>query len=116
MKEQQSESVRQQKVGALVQKEMADIFIKQGAPFLSGAMVSITKVRVTPDLAVSKIYLSVFPFDKSQGVLQAVKKGASTLRYELSRRIGQQVRIIPEVIFYIDDSIEYVERIEQLLK
>lgn len=110
------ESLRQQKIAALIQKDMADIFLKEGANAVSGALVSITKVRVSPDLSLAKIYISVFPFEKHPTILANLKAVSSTLRYELGKKTKNQLRIIPEIAFYNDDSLEYVENIEALIK
>ena len=81
-----------------------------------GAMVSITKVRISPDLALAKAYISVFPFDKAEQVLQNLTTHVSPLRKALGQRVRMQLRIVPELAFYIDDSLEYVENIERLLQ
>lgn len=110
------ESTRQQKVGRQLQKDISDIFLKEGAEFVRGAMVSVTKVRISPDLALAKIYISVFPFDKAETVLQNLTTHVSQVRKALGERVRSQLRIVPELAFYIDDSLEYVENIERLLK
>lgn len=110
------ESTRQQRVAGQIQKDISDIFLKEGASLVNGSMVSVTKVRMSPDLALAKVYLSVFPFANASGVVAKVKKNAATLRYELGRRVGKQLRIIPELSFYVDDSLEYVENLEKLIK
>jgi ribosome-binding factor A len=79
-------------------------------------MVSVTKVRISPDLAVAKVYLSVFPFDKAEEILQQLTTHTSAVRRALGTRVRSQLRIVPELLFYIDDSLEYVENIERLLK
>lgn len=113
---QQSETTRQQKVASLIQQDMSAIFLKEGANAVAGAMVSITKVRVSPDLSLAKVYLSVFPFEKHEQILKNVKAISSKLRFELGKRTKNQLRIIPELAFYNDDSMEYVEHIEELIK
>jgi len=110
------ESTRQQRVGSQIQKDISDIFIKEGAAMVHGSMVSVTKVRMSPDLALAKVFISVFPFANAQDILARVKDGATTLRYELGRRIGKQVRIVPELAFYVDDSLEYIENLDRLIK
>ncbi|MDL2230315.1 30S ribosome-binding factor RbfA [Alistipes sp. OttesenSCG-928-L06] len=109
------ETTRQQKVSRQIQKDISDIFIKEGADLVRGAMVSVTKVRISPDLALAKVYVSVFPFDKAQQILQSLHGNVSQIRKALGTRVRTQLRIVPELSFYIDDSLEYVENIERLL-
>lgn len=110
------ESTRQQKVSRQIQKDISDIFIKEGAEYVRGAMVSVTKVRISPDLASAKVYVSVFPFDKAEAILQSLNNNIPSIRRALGNRVRLQLRIVPELFFYIDDSLEYVENIERLLK
>lgn len=112
---QQTETTRQQKVASLIQQDMAEIFQRDASHAVSGALVSITKVRVSPDLSLAKIYLSVFPFEKHEAILKNVKAISSKLRFELGKRTKNQLRIIPELAFYNDDSMEYVQHIEGLI-
>lgn len=90
--------------------------MREAADTVSGALVSITKVRISPDLSFAKVYLSVFPFDKSEAVLKRVKANAAHIRYALGTRVRAQLRIVPQLAFYNDDSMEYVENIEKLIK
>ena len=110
------ESMRQQKVSSQLQKDISDILLKEAADQVRGAMVSVTKVRISPDLAAAKIYISVFPFDKAESILQNLTGHLSPIRKALGQRVRTQLRIVPELNFYIDDSQEYVENIEKLLK
>lgn len=110
------ESTRQQKVGRQIQKDISDILIKEGADFVRGAMVSVTVVRMSPDFSLAKVYVSVFPFDKSSEILKSLQKNAWVMRKALGTRMRNQIKQIPEVAFFLDDSMEYVENIEQLLK
>lgn len=110
------ESTRQQKVGRQIQKDISDILLKEGRAWVQGVMATVSKVRVSPDLTFAKIYLSVFPFDRSESVLGTLQANVSKVRYELGRRVKNQLRIVPEIAFAIDDSLEYVDRIEQLIK
>lgn len=109
------ETLRQKKVASQIQKDMSEIFMKEGSHLVRGKVVSITKVRMSPDLTLAKIYVSVFPFAQSEEVVSTLKKSASTLRYELGKRVGGQLRIVPEIAFYVDDSIEYAENIDKLI-
>ena len=110
------ESTRQQRVAAQIQKDLSDIFLKEGASLVHGSMISVTKVRMSPDLALAKVYLSVFPFANADQVLQRMKHGATTVRYELGNRIGKQLKVVPEVAFFIDDSLEYIDYLDKLMK
>lgn len=110
------ETTRQQKVGRQIQKDISDIFLKEARHLVQGAMVTVSKVRVSPDLTFAKTYLSVFPFDKGPAVLATLKDNASMVRYELGKRVKNQLRTVPEIAFAIDDSLEYVDRIEKLIK
>ena len=109
-------STRQNKVARLIQKELGDIFQRESKVFFGGKMITVTVVRITPDLALARIYLSVFPPDKNKDPLFEVNEHAARLRHELGNRIRHQLRIIPELVFIIDDSLDYIENIERLLK
>ena len=109
------ESTRQQKVSRQLQKDISDIFLHEAAEYLRGALVSVTKVRISPDLALAKVYVSVFPFDKSEAILHTLVAHLSPIRKALGIRVRSQLRIVPELAFHIDDSLEYVEHIDRLL-
>ncbi|MCD7962910.1 MAG: 30S ribosome-binding factor RbfA [Rikenellaceae bacterium] len=109
------ETTRQQKVAKQIQKDISDIFTKEGAEFVAGSMVSVTKVRVSPDLSSAKIYLSIFPFDTSEKILERIKNNSSIVRRALGNRVRSQFRIVPELFFFIDDSLEYISHIDELL-
>lgn len=79
-------------------------------------MVSVSAVRVSPDLGIAKAYLSVFPSEKAVGVVDELNENVKTVRFELGNRVRHQLRIIPEIRFYIDDSLDYIENIDKLLK
>jgi ribosome-binding factor A len=108
------ESKRQQKFAGVIQQDLATIFQREGSSYLPNTMVTITKVRVTPDLAIARIFLSFFNNNNSQLALQTVKSHASEIRYKLGARIKDQVRIIPQLEFFIDDTSEYVDRMEKI--
>lgn len=110
------ETTRQQKVGRQIQKDISDIFLKEARHLVQGAMVTVSKVRVSPDLTFAKIYLSVFPFDKGPAIAETLKDNAGMIRFELGKRVKNQLRTVPEIAFAIDDSLEYVDRIEKLIK
>ena len=105
------ESTRLQKIERLLQKELSDIFQKQ----TQGVLVSVSVVRVSPDLSVARAYLSIFPSDKSQKLLEAIRSNTKAIRFDLGQRIRLQVRKIPELSFFIDDSLDYIENIDNLL-
>jgi ribosome-binding factor A len=108
------ESKRQQKFAGVIQEDLAAIFQREGMSFLPNTLVTITKVRVTPDLALARIFLSFFNSTNSQLALQTIKLHASEIRYKLGARIKDQVRIIPQLEFFIDDTSEYVERMDKI--
>lgn len=110
------ESTRQLKVAKEVQREMAEIIRSKGMAAFGGAMVSVSGVKMSPDLSVSKIYISVFPSEKAESVMALLEENSRSLRGELGGKIGKQFRIVPEIIFYLDSSLDYVEHIEELLK
>ena len=83
---------------------------------MHGVMVSVTRTRVSPDLSICTAYLSVFPSEKGEELLKNIESNIKTIRYELGTRVHNQLRIIPELRFFIDDSLDYIERINELLK
>lgn len=109
------DTTRLSKIGRLIQKELGDIFQKQtqGMP---GTLVSVSVVRVSPDLSVARVYLSIFPSDKAKELLETIRANTKAIRYDLGQRIRLQVRKIPELSFFIDDSLDYIERIDELLQ
>lgn len=109
------ESTRQAKIARLLQKELSEIFRRQTAK-LRGVLVSVSTVRVSPDLSIARAYLSVFPSDKGQEVVNEVNRSAKTIRYELAQIVRHQLRKTPELAFYLDDSLDYIQNIDNLLK
>ncbi|MCD8185661.1 MAG: 30S ribosome-binding factor RbfA [Rikenellaceae bacterium] len=109
-------TTRQQKVSRQIQKDISDIFLKECAELVRGTMVSVTQVRISPDLALAKVYVSIFPFDKAETVLLTLQHHVAQIRKALGVRVRSQLRIVPELSFYIDDSLEYVENIDRLLR
>ena len=112
----EGESTRQLKVAKELQRDMAEIIRSKGMAIFGGALVSVSGVKVSPDLSVAKIYVSIFPSDKSESVMNILEENSRALRGELGNRIGRQLRIVPEIAFFRDDSLDYVEHIEELLK
>ena len=108
------ESKRQAKIARLLQKELSEIFRRQTAA-LGGVIVSVSAVRVSPDLSIAKTYLSIFPPEKAQEILENIKKQSKTVRYELAQAVKQVLRKCPDLQFYLDDSLDYIENIDRLL-
>lgn len=109
------ETTRQAKIARLLQKELSEIFRQQTAK-MHGVLVSVSAVRVSPDLSIAKAYLSVFPSEKSQEILDSINHSAKTIRYELAQKVRFQLRKTPELAFYLDDSLDYIENIDKLLE
>lgn len=108
------ESKRQAKIARFIQKELSEIF-RRHTSSLGGVIVSVSQVRVTPDLSIAKAYLSIFPPDKSAEILENIKAQAKTVRYELAQNVREVLRKCPELQFYLDDSLDYIENIDRLL-
>jgi len=110
------DSMRQQKYARLIQKEIGEIFQRDGYNFYGKAFVTVTGAQISPDLGVAKIYISIFGAKDSQSVINQIEKHTKEIRKELGSRIRHQARIIPELKFFLDDSLDQVEKIEKLLK
>jgi ribosome-binding factor A len=108
------ESKRQQKFAGVIQEDLASIFQREGINLLPNTLITITKVRVTPDLAIARVFLSFFNNTNPQLALNTIKSHASEIRYKLGARIKDQVRIIPQLEFFVDDTSEYVERMDKI--
>ena len=108
------ELTRQAKIARLLQKELSEIFRRQTAK-THGVIVSVSAVRVSPDLSVAKAYLSVFPSEKAKEVIENIEASRQTVRYELAQIVRHQLRKVPELQFYLDDSLDYIENIDSLL-
>ena len=109
------ESTRQAKIARLLQKELSELFRRQTAA-LGGVLVSVSAVRVSPDLSVARGYLSIFPSDKADEILTNINNSAKSIRFELAKIVRYQLRKMPELSFFIDDSLDYIEHIDNLLK
>lgn len=109
------DSTRQQKIGRQIQKDLGEI-VQRTPAVTAGALVTITRVNVTSDLSLARVNLSIFGGPDKETVLSTIKEHKSELRYQLGQRIRNQVRIIPELQFFIDDSLDIIERIDNLLK
>jgi len=110
------DTTRQKKIGKLLQQDISEMFMREARDVTMGAMVSVTIVRVSSDLSVAKVYLSIFPSDKGDIIYKNITDNSSRLRYLLGTRVGKQLRIIPELHFYLDDSLDYLDNIDRLLK
>lgn len=108
-------TTRQHKVSRLLQKELGDYFQKFGSGITGGKMVTVTVVRISPDLGVTKVYLSIFPGEGMEDSLQAIKDKTGLIRSEMGKRLRNQLRHIPEFVFYLDDSLDLIDRIDHLL-
>lgn len=109
------ETTRQNKIARLLQKELGDIFLVQ-AKAMRGVLVSVSVVRISPDMGCARVYLSIFPSERSNEIIQNINSHAKAVRYELGTRVRFQLRIIPELKFFVDDSLDYIEKIDSLLK
>ena len=109
------QETRQNRIARLLQKELSRIFQSQTRA-MHGIMVSVTRCRVSPDLSICTAYLSIFPSEKGEEIIKNITANEKTIRYELGTRVRNQLRIIPELRFFIDDSLDYIERIDELLK
>lgn len=109
------ETTRQNKISRLIQKELSEIFLLQ-TKSMNGVLVSVSAVRISPDMSIARVYLSVFPSERSQEIVKNINDNMKSIRYELGTRVRHQLRIIPELKFFVDDSLDYAERIEELLK
>jgi ribosome-binding factor A len=108
------ESKRQQKFAGVIQQDLAEIFQREAINFLPNTLVTITKVRVTPDLAIARVFLSFFNSVDAAASLSTVKAHASEIRYKLGVKIKNQVRVVPQLEFFVDDTNDYVEKMDQL--
>ena len=109
------ETTRQNKISRLLQKELSEIFLLQ-TKAMPGVLVSVSAVRISPDMSIARVYLSVFPSEKAEDIVKNVNDNMKTIRYELGTRVRHQLRIIPELKFFVDDSLDYIEKIDSLLK
>ncbi|HCY73445.1 MAG TPA: 30S ribosome-binding factor RbfA [Rikenellaceae bacterium] len=112
----ENQSTRQLKVGRELQRDLAEILRSRGMAAFGGAMITVSEVRVSADLSVAKVYVSIFPSEKQQAVMEQLKEENKRLRGELGRMVAKQLRIVPELDFYLDTTLDYAEHIEELLK
>ncbi|MFY9117013.1 MAG: 30S ribosome-binding factor RbfA [Bacteroidales bacterium] len=109
-------NTRQLKVARQIQKDLSEIFREKGMAVYGGAMISVVHVRISSDLSVVHAWISVFPSEKAGDVLKEVQGQTKAIRGELGRRVAKQLRIVPDFVFFLDDSLDYAERIDQLLQ
>lgn len=109
------ETTRQNKIARLIQKELSEIFLLQ-TKSMPGVLVSVSIVRISPDMSYARVYLSVFPSDRSEEIVKNINANMKSIRFELGNRVRHQLRIISELKFFVDDSLDYAEKIDELLK
>jgi ribosome-binding factor A len=110
------DSIRQQRVGRLIQRDLSEMFQRECKAYAGGAMLSVTVVRVSPDLSYARVYISIFPSSLTEQVLHSLEDNNKTIRFLLGKKIGKQMRVVPELRFFADDSLDYIQRIDELLK
>ena len=108
------QGTRLEKISRLVQKELSEIFRAETAK-MGGVLVSVSSVRVSADLSVARVRLSIFPSDRADELLKNIQANTATIRYNLGQRVRYQLRRVPELTFFLDDSLDYIEHIDQLL-
>ena len=109
------ETTRQNKVCRLIQKELSEIFLLQ-TKSMNGVLVSVSAVRISPDMSIVRAYLSVFPSGRAEEIVKNINDNSKSIRYELGNRVRHQLRIIPELHFHLDETIDKMARIDELLK
>lgn len=110
------ETNRQKKVGKVFQQELSEIFRKEAKDHYSGNLITVTTVKVTSDLATAKVYLSIFPADRNDEIMESIKEKAPLYRSMIARTAAKTMRYTPELLFYLDVSLDKMEKIEQALK
>ncbi|MFZ4263355.1 30S ribosome-binding factor RbfA [Sphingobacterium sp. HJSM2_6] len=109
-----TESKRQQRFAGVIQQDLAEMFQREGKSWAPGAFITVTKVRVTPDLAIVRVYLSFLNTQTAKADLDQIRSKANEIRYKLGARIKNQARIVPHLEFFLDDTNEYVEHMEKI--
>ena len=110
------ESTRQKKVARLIQKELGNYFQREAKNISPGKMITVTVVRISPDLAIARVYLSLFPSGNNQEILENISDMGKLIRHDLAKKVRHQLRSVPELAFFVDDTLDYVDNIEGLLK
>ena len=109
-------STRQLKVARELQRHLAEIIRSRGMAVFGGAMVTVSEVRISPDLSVAKVYVSIFPSEKQEDVMKTLQVENKSIRGELGRKVAKQLRIVPDIDFYLDSTLDYAEHIDELLR
>ncbi len=109
-------STRQLKVARELQRDLAEIIRGKGMAMFAGSLITVSEVRISPDLSIAKVFVSIFPSDKAQQVLEILEDNKKAIRGELGRKVASQLRIVPEFSFMLDSSLDYAEHIDELLK
>ena len=112
----EGQSTRQQKVSRELQRDLAEILRSKGMAAFGGAMVTVSEVRISPDLSIAKVYVSIFPSARQEEVMKTLEENKRKLRGELGHLVAKQLRIVPELDFYLDTTLDYAEHIDELLK
>ena len=107
---------RQLKVAREIQRDLAEILRSKGMGLFGGAMVTVSEVRISPDLSIAKVFVSIFPSEKQSSVMQILEENKKALRGEHGRQVSSQLRLVPEIDFFLDTSLDYAEHIEELLR
>jgi len=110
------ETNRQRKIASVLQKDLVDVLQKAAQSGMKGVIISVSKVSVTPDLGVAKVYLSIFPSDKRDEIVKGVQSNTALIRHEMASRTRNQLRRMPELLFFGDDTLDYNEEIDNSLK
>lgn len=108
-------TTRQQKIARLIQKELSELILQQ-TKLTHGIMISVSGVKVSSDLSIASVYLSVFPSEKGPDMVKNINDNVKDIRYDLAQKVRHQLRIIPELRFFLDNTIEYMAHIDELLK
>lgn len=109
-------STRQLKVARELQRDLAEIIRSKGMAMFGGSMVTVSEIRISPDLSIAKVFVSIFPSQNADAVMKILEENKKALRGELGRKVASQLRIVPEFDFYLDTTLDYAEHIDELLK
>lgn len=110
------ESERLKRLASVLQQDLAEIFIAIGQKYFKGVLLSVTKVKVSPDLSVARVYISIFPMENKELAMETIEKHKGEIKHSVSKRNRHQLRKMPELFFYLDDSLDYEDNIDRLLR
>lgn len=111
------ETQRQKKIGGIIQQDIAEVLQRAATDGgLKGVLISVTKVSITTDLSIAKVYVSIFPTKEANGLLEGIRSNKALIKHELAQRTKNQLRRVPELNFYLDDSLDYIDKIEKSLE